>query len=80
MKNFFKMARLEGISYDLQEKKGICMLLVDQLSSGVLGLLSIHRDFEENVDELYRAVSFVSKQAKTPVLKYGTSDSSSRSD
>jgi hypothetical protein len=49
MKTFFKMARLENISYDLQEKRGICMLLVDQLSSGVMGLLAIHRNFEENV-------------------------------
>lgn len=41
MKTFFKMARLEGISYDIQGKKGICMVLVDQLSSGVLGVLVV---------------------------------------
>jgi hypothetical protein len=41
MKTFFKMARLEGINYDLKDKKGMCIMLVDQLSSGVIGLLSV---------------------------------------
>lgn len=46
MKTFFKMARLEGISFDLQGKQGVCMLLVDQLCSGVLGLLAISSNLE----------------------------------
>jgi hypothetical protein len=44
MKTFFKNARLENVNYDIQNKEGICILLVDQLSSGVLGLLAINRE------------------------------------
>ena len=40
-KTFFHLCRLKSISYDLENKVGTTFVLLDNLQTGVLGLLAI---------------------------------------
>ena len=41
IKDFFRAARLEQFNFDVGTKEGVCVTLLDQLASGVVGLLSV---------------------------------------
>lgn len=41
IKDFFRGARLEQFNFDIGNREGVCVTLLDQLASGVLGLLSV---------------------------------------
>lgn len=41
VKEFFKQARMQMFNFDVGNKIGLCILLLDQLTSGVLGLLAV---------------------------------------
>jgi len=41
IKDFFKEARLEQFNFDIGNKEGICVILLDQMASGVIGLLAV---------------------------------------
>lgn len=41
IKDFFKEARLQQFNFDIGNKEGICVILLDQMASGVIGLLAV---------------------------------------
>ena len=61
-KNFFYMAKLQGVSFDFQNKKGTNFLLADCLQSSVLGLISTGKTQENCVKLMLEALSFVGNQ------------------
>ena len=73
LKTFFKFSKIAGIQYDFERKEGTCMLLVDILTSGVLGLLSIYKSEEEINDSMHRALDFIHSQCKqNKTVNFGT--------
>ena len=56
------MAKLQGVSFDFQNKKGTNFLLADCLQSSVLGLISTGKTQENCVKLMLEALSFVGNQ------------------
>ncbi|KRX06754.1 Protein kinase-like domain [Pseudocohnilembus persalinus] len=59
MKSFFQSCRREGIEYDLVKKIGSTFMLIDMIQSGVLSLMCINDDFQQQIDEVNKAVKFI---------------------
>ena len=51
------MCRLEGISYDIENKTGTTFLLLNTLQTGVLGVLTIGKSFYIGKFNIYRSKS-----------------------
>jgi hypothetical protein len=58
-------------------KEGVCVTLLDQLASGVLGLLSVAENRERATERLKRMLDFISKISAVKSVEYGRSDGGS---
>lgn len=60
-KSFFSMCKMRGISFDLEDRKGITFLLPDSLQSSIIGLLAMGRSSEESISLMHSTISFISE-------------------
>jgi hypothetical protein len=76
LKTFFKMCRMDNISFDIKKRAGIIFTLLDSLQSGVIGLMA----FSSSPDSIYRYMNngftFLSKKVGVPPLPNVLSDDS----
>ena len=77
IKDFFRAARLEQLNFDVGNKEGVCVTLLDQLASGVIGLLSVAESREKATERLKRMLDFISKISAVKSVEYGRSDGGS---
>ncbi len=61
IKDFFRAARLQQFNFDVANKEGVCVTLLDQLASGVIGLLAVAENREKVVQRLKKMLDFISK-------------------
>jgi hypothetical protein len=80
IKDFFRAARLEQFNFDVGNKEGVCVTLLDQLASGVVGLLSVAETREKATDRLKKMLDFISKISAVRSVEYGRSDLGGSSD
>jgi hypothetical protein len=80
VKDFFKQARLEQFNFDVANREGICVMLLDQLGSGLLGLLAVSPTRKEALETIKRMLDFISKITAVKNVDYGRSDLSGSSD
>ncbi len=67
-KSFFSMCKMRGISFDLEERKGITFLLPDSLQSSIIGLLAMGRRAEESISLMHNTISFISESFPDKLL------------
>ena len=70
-KTFFYMCRVQGISFDLEERKGTAFLLPDSLQSCVLGLISMAGNVMGTLKLMLETLEFVGSQGGSGVGKGG---------
>ena len=71
MKEFFKQARLEQFNFDIANRDGICVMLLDQLGSGLLGLLAVSASRQQANETIKRMLDFISKISSVKNVDYG---------
>lgn len=74
---FFNMCRLQGISFDLQDRVGTAFVLVDALAGGVMGVLCAGRNSRDSASALTRTLEFISSQvgARAPRSEFEEEES-----
>ena len=70
-KTFFYMCRVQGISFDLEERKGTAFLLPDSLQSCVLGLISMAQNPMQALKLMGETLDFVGSQGGLGISKTG---------
>lgn len=80
VKEFFKQARLEQFNFDIGNREGICVLLLDQLASGLLGLLTCFPNRNEAFEVTKRMLDFISRVSSVKNVEYGKSELEGSSD
>lgn len=70
-KTFFYMCRVQGISFDLEDRKGTAFLLPDSLQSCVLGLISMANSPLQVLKLMAETLDFVGSQGGSGVAKTG---------
>ena len=71
VKEFFKQARLEQFNFDIANRDGICVMLLDQLGSGLLGLLAVSASRQQANETIKRMLDFISKISSVKNVDYG---------
>jgi hypothetical protein len=85
-RTFFYMCKVNGISFNLEERRGTYFLLPDILQSGVIGLMAMGRSVAETVALVTEGLQFVQNQAgmgdsrSTMLMDEARSDAISASD
>ena len=64
--SFFKLCRMQAISYDLETMTGLVFLLVDNLSSGVMGLVAVGENTQESLAKIVEGLNFIKSNVGTP--------------
>ena len=80
IKDFFKAARLEQFNFDMGNHQGVCVTLLDQLTSGGLGLLSVAPSREQATEIVKKMLDFISRVSNVKNVDYGRSDLDASSD
>ena len=70
-KTFFYMCRVQGISFDLEERKGTAFLLPDSLQSCVIGLISMGNNPLQVLKLMAETLDFVGSQGGIGIAKSG---------
>jgi hypothetical protein len=70
-KTFFYMCRVQGISFDLEERKGTAFLLPDSLQSCVIGLISMAGNTLQVLKLMLETLEFVGSQGGSGLNKLG---------
>lgn len=73
IKDFFRAARLEQFNFDVGNKEGVCVTLLDQLASGVIGLLAVAESKDKAIERLKKMLDFISKISSVRSVDYGRS-------
>jgi IQ domain-containing protein H len=73
-KTFFYMCRVQGISFDLEERKGTAFLLPDSLQSCVLGLIAMGASQVQVCKLMADTLDFVGSQGGTGISKGATKE------
>lgn len=73
IKDFFRAARLEQFNFDVGNKEGVCVTLLDQLASGVIGLLAVAENKDKAIERLKKMLDFISKISSVRSVDYGRS-------
>lgn len=60
--SFFNLCRLKGVAFDLQERLGTAFMLIDSLTGGMLGIMSVGRTKNDCVKQMNTALSFIQQQ------------------
>eukprot|EP00520_Triparma_pacifica_P000276 CAMPEP_0118660132 /NCGR_PEP_ID=MMETSP0785-20121206/15500_1 /TAXON_ID=91992 /ORGANISM="Bolidomonas pacifica, Strain CCMP 1866" /LENGTH=999 /DNA_ID=CAMNT_0006553319 /DNA_START=29 /DNA_END=3024 /DNA_ORIENTATION=+ len=64
--SFFKLCRMQAVSFDLESLSGLMFLLFDTLSAGVLGMIAVGGTVAESLERLSGGFSFVKQNVGTP--------------
>lgn len=64
----------------MANKEGVCVTLLDQLASGVIGLLAVAENREKVVERLKKMLDFISKISVVKNVEYGKSELGSSND
>ena len=56
------MCTMQGISFDLEERKGTAFVLPDPIQSSVFGLLNMGKDLKGCLKLMHEALNFVEAQ------------------
>lgn len=59
-KSFFSLCKMRGISFDLEDRKGITFILPDSLQSSIIGLIAMGRSSEESIELMCHTITFIS--------------------
>ena len=70
-KTFFYMCRVQGISFDLEERKGTAFMLPDSLQSCVIGLISMAQSPLQVLKLMLETLDFVGSQGGSGNVKVG---------
>jgi IQ domain-containing protein H len=70
-KTFFYMCRVQGISFDLEDRKGTAFLLPDSLQSCVLGIMSMGNTQLQVLKMMGETLDFVGSQGGIGISKTG---------
>ena len=62
-RTFFYMCKVNGISFNLEERRGTYFLLPDILQSGIIGLMAMGRNTSETVALATEGLQFIQNQA-----------------
>ena len=74
IKEFFKRARLEQFNFDIAKKEGLCIMLLDQLTSGVMSLMSVSVEELESIQLMKKVIEFMVKLSAVKNVEYGHTD------
>jgi len=64
--SFFKLCRMQAVSFDLESLVGLMFLLFDSLSAGVLGVIAVGGHAAESLERLAGGFAFVKQNVGTP--------------
>ena len=64
--SFFKLCRMQAVSFDLESLSGLMFLLFDTLSAGVLGMVAVGGTVAEGLERLSGGFSFIKQNVGTP--------------
>lgn len=70
-KTFFYMCRVQGISFDLEDRKGTAFMLPDSLQSCVIGLISMAQNPLQVLKLMLETLDFVGSQGGSGLSKVG---------
>ncbi len=74
VKEFFKQARLEQFNFDIGNREGMCVMLLDQLASGLLGLLAVSPSRNQASELVKRMLDFITRISEVKNVEYGRSE------
>ncbi len=80
VKEFFKHARLEQFNFDIGNREGTCVLLLDQLASGLLGLMTVYPSRTQALEQMKRMLDFITRISVVKNVEYGKSEFHGSSD
>lgn len=65
--SFFNLCRVQGISYDLENRVGTAFTLVDTLAGGVLGFVCAGRSYSDALRVAAVTIAFLAKHTGLPM-------------
>ena len=71
---------MENFNFDIANKDGICVMLLDQLGSGLLGLLSVSSSRQQANEAIKRMLDFISRVSSVKTVDYGRNELQGSSD
>ena len=77
---FFKQARIENQNFDIENRIGVCMLLLDSLMCGTMSFLSVGEDHPHSLNLLASLIEFVVRVSNVKSGDYGRGDSEPSTD
>ncbi len=80
IKDFFKAARMEQFNFDIGNREGVCILLLDQMVSGLLGLLAVAENKQAASENIRKILEFISKISSVKNVEYGRTELDGSSD
>ena len=64
--SFFKLCRMQAVSFDLETLTGLMFLLFDSLSAGVLGMVAAGEHAADSLDKLAAGFQFIKANIGNP--------------
>ena len=64
--SFFKLCRMQAVSFDLETMTGLMFLLFDSLSAGVLGMVAMGEHAADSLDKLAAGFQFIKANVGNP--------------
>lgn len=80
IRQFFKQARVERFNFDIGNKEGLCIMLLDALTSGTMSLMAVSRDIHEAITLTRSVLDFIVKMSDVKNVTYGKTDCEPSSD
>lgn len=80
IKQFFKQARIERFNFDVGNKEGLCILLLDQLTSGTMSMMAVSALPYNAISLMKRVVEFIVRLSSVKNVEYGRTESLPSSD
>lgn len=71
---------MEQFNFDIANRDGICVMLLDQLGSGLLGLLAVSSTRQIASETIKRMLDFVSRISSVKNVEYGRNELEGSSD
>ena len=74
IKQFFKQARIERFNFDVGNKEGLCIMLLDALTSGTMSMMAVSKNDQEAITLLKNVLDFIVKMSDVKNVTYGKTD------
>jgi hypothetical protein len=80
IKEFFRQAKMERFYFDIGNKEGVCILLLDELTSGTISLMTVGTGEHETVNQIKSVLEFVARVSVLKNVDYGRNENEPSTD